>query len=179
MVGKILAALTGPFAIALYCVLALAAGGGAGFFIYKSVVKAQQIKMQAEKEAAEAALRPPPPPQKVPAEPEGEDPFAARYIELGEEIMVNLPQKGRVMLVQLTLQTRRGEMVEKLLKEQKMPLRAAAIHLLSEVTVEEAKRPDAQALIAERLMRAMNAEFNETYNIKPIDAILLTRYYVQ
>jgi hypothetical protein len=60
-----------------------------------------------------------------------------------------------------------------------MPLRALALHLLSEVTVEEAKRPDAQAMLAERLMKAMNTELDDNYNIKPIDAILLTRYYVQ
>jgi len=179
VLGKILAALTSPFAIALGCFLAISAGGGAGYLIYQSVTKAQQIKMQAEKEVAEAALKPPPLPQKVPAEPPGEDPFAARYIELGEEMMVNLPQKGRVMLVQVSLQTRRGQKGEDLLKEQKMPLRALALHLLSEVTVEEAKRPDAQAMLAERLMKAMNTELDDNYNIKPIDAILLTRYYVQ
>jgi flagellar basal body-associated protein FliL len=83
------------------------------------------------------------------------------------------------MLVQVSLQTRRGQKGEDLLKEQKMPLRALALHLLSEVTVEEAKRPDAQAMLAERLMKAMNTELDDTYNIKPIDAILLTRYYVQ
>ena len=136
-------------------------------------------KQQAAKAAAEEAAKPPPPPQRVVQADEGPNPFEPLYVSLGEEILSPLPGKSRVLLIELELMTMRGKLSEDLLKEKRIPLRAQALSILSELTVAEAQAEDAQQKIAEKIMSEINKKLKSNLNVAPVQQVLIKRYYVQ
>jgi len=148
MVPKIIAALkafiTGPFALSLGMALLIMIGIAIGALVAAKMDEAAIQKQQAAKAAAEEAAKPPPPPQRVVQADEGPNPFEPLYVSLGEEILSPLPGKSRVLLIELELMTMRGKLSEDLLKEKRIPLRAQALSILSELTVAEAQAEDAQ-----------------------------------
>ncbi len=179
ILGAIIAAFTGPFAIAFYAAIFIAVGGIAGFVVYSKMEAAEAARKAAEKAAIEEAARGPLPPQRVPDAPQ-DDPFVPRYISLGDEILSNLPGRRRALIIQLELMTQRGEEVEALITKNRMPLRAMTLAVLSELKVEDVTRPDATQLVAERLRIALN-NFLRPGNsgINAIDQVLVKRLFVQ
>ena len=183
MVKKILAAviagLTGPFAMAFAISILVIVGIVAGFVIAGNMEEAKLQKLQAEKAAAEAALKGPPPPQRVVDTNEGPSPFDPRYVSLGEEILSPLPGKGRVLQIDIDLVTLRGQLAEDLLTAERIPLRALALSILSELTIEEATAEDASQVIAGKLMQAVNAALRPKNGVTPVQRVLIKKYYVQ
>jgi flagellar basal body-associated protein FliL len=179
MVKKILALLTGPFAIAFGVVALLALGAGAGVIIAGKMAEADAKRRADLKAAEEAAKRPPPPPERVRLPDQGPDPFVARYIDLGDEILSNLPARGRALIVQVALMTQKGERAEKMLTDNKIRLRALVVAVVSEITVEEATAQGAVEALAQRLLKAVNAEIRRTEGADLVDDVLIRRYFVQ
>jgi flagellar basal body-associated protein FliL len=183
MVPKIIAALkafiTGPFALSLGMALLVMIGIAIGALVAAKMDEAAIQKQQAAKAAAEEAAKPPPPPQRVVQADEGPNPFEPLYVSLGEEIMSPLPGKSRVLLIELELMTMRGKLSEDLLKEKRIPLRAQALSILSELTVAEAQAEDAQQKIAEKIMSEINKKLKSNLNVAPVQQVLIKRYYVQ
>ena len=183
MVPKIIAALkafiTGPFALSLGMALLVMIGIAIGALVAVKMDEAAIQKQQAAKAAAEEAAKPPPPPQRVVQADEGPNPFEPLYVSLGEEILSPLPGKSRVLLIELELMTMRGKLSEDLLKEKRIPLRAQALSILSELTVAEAQAEDAQQKIAEKIMRAINQTLKSNLNVAPVQQVMIKRYYVQ
>jgi len=183
MVPKIIAALkafiTGPFALSLGMAFLVMIGIAIGALVALKMDEAALQKQQAAKAAAEEAAKPPPPPQRVVQADEGPNPFEPLYVSLGEEILSPLPGKSRVLLIELELMTMRGQLSEDLLKEKRIPLRAQALSILSELTVAEAQAEDAQQRIAEKIMRAINQTLKNNLNVAPVQQVLIKRYYVQ
>lgn len=179
MVKKILALLTGPFAIAFGVVALLALGAGAGVIIAGKMAEADAKRRAELKAAEEAAKRPPPPPERVRLPDQGPDPFVVRYIDLGDEILSNLPARGRALIVQVALMTQKGEQAEKILTDKKIRLRALVVAVISELTVEEATAQGAVEALAQRLLRAINADIRRTEGADLVDDVLIRRYFVQ
>jgi len=183
MVPKIIAALkafiTGPFALSLGMALLVMIGIAIGDLVAAKMDEAAIQKQQAAKAAAEEAAKPPPPPQRVVQADEGPNPFEPLYVSLGEEILSPLPGKSRVLLIELELMTMRGKLSEDLLKEKRIPLRAQALSILSELTVAEAQAEDAQQKIAEKIMSEINKTLKNNLNVAPVQQVLIKRYYVQ
>jgi flagellar basal body-associated protein FliL len=183
MVPKIIAALkafiTGPFALSLGMALLIMIGIAIGALVAAKMDEAAIQKQQAAKAAAEEAAKPPPPPQRVVQADEGPNPFEPLYVSLGEEILSPLPGKSRVLLIELELMTMRGKLSEDLLKEKRIPLRAQALSILSELTVAEAQAEDAQQKIAEKIMSEINKTLKNNLNVAPVQQVLIKRYYVQ
>jgi len=183
MVPKIIAALkafiTGPFALSLGMALLVMIGVGIGALVVVKMDEAALQKQQAAKAAAEEAAKPPPPPQRVVQADEGPNPFEPLYVSLGDEILSPLPGRSRVLLIELELMTMRGKLSEDLLKEKRIPLRAQALSILSELTVAEAQAEDAQQKIAEKIMSAINQTLKNNLNVAPVQQVLIKRYYVQ
>jgi len=183
MVPKIIAALkafiTGPFALSLGMALLVIIGVAIGSLVAVKMDEAALQKQKAAKAAAEEAAKPPPPPQRVVQTDEGPNPFEPLYVSLGEEILSPLPGRSRVLLIELELMTMRGKLSEDLLKEKRIPLRAQALSILSELTVAEAQAEDAQQKIAERIMSAINKTLKNNLNVAPVQQVLIKRYYVQ
>jgi len=183
MVPKIIAALkafiTGPFALSLGMALLVMIGVGIGALVAVKMDEAALQKQQAAKAAAEEAAKPPPPPQRVVQADEGPNPFEPLYVSLGDEILSPLPGRSRVLLIELELMTMRGKLSEDLLKEKRIPLRAQALSILSELTVAEAQAEDAQQKIAEKIMSAINQTLKNNLNVAPVQQVLIKRYYVQ
>ena len=183
MVPKIIAALKafigGPFALSLGMALLVIIGIAIGAIVAVKMDEAALQKQQAAKAAAEEAAKPPPPPQRVVQADEGPSPFEPLYVSLGEEILSPLPGRGRVLLIELELMTMRGKLSEDLLKEKRIPLRAQALAILSELTVAEAQAEDAQQKIAEKIMNAINQTLKNNLNVAPVQQVLIKRYYVQ
>jgi hypothetical protein len=179
MVKKIIALLTGPFAIAFGVVALIAIGAGAGIIIAGKMAEADAKRRAELKAAEEAAKRPPPPPERVRLPDRGPNPFAARYIDLGDEILSNLPARGRALIVEVALMTQKGERAEKILTDNRIRLRALVVAVVSEITVEEATAQGAVEALAQRLQRAVNAEIRRTEGADLVDDILIKRYFVQ
>ena len=183
MVPKIIAALkafiTGPFALSLGMALLVMIGVGIGALVVVKMDEAALQKQQAAKAAAEEAAKPPPPPQRVVQADEGPNPFEPLYVSLGDEILSPLPGRSRVLLIELELMTMRGKLSEDLLKEKRIPLRAQALSILSELTVAEAQAEDAQQKIADKIMSAINQTLKNNLNVAPVQQVLIKRYYVQ
>ncbi len=183
MVQKIIEALKafirGPFALALGMALLVIIGIVVGLVVVAQMDEAALQKKQAEIAAAAEAAKPPPPPQRVVQADEGPNPFEPLYVSLGEEIMSPLPGKGRVLLIELELMTMRGPLSEELLKDKKIPLRAQALAILSELTVEDVKKDDAQQMIADKIKNAINMSLKDRLNVTPVQQVIIKRFYVQ
>ena len=179
ILAKVKAALTGPFAIAIGMLLLVAIGGGIGYIVANQLIAAEEKKKAEIKAAEEAAKRPPPKPERVPLVDEGPNPFEPRYITLGEEFISNLPQKGRALIVEVGVVTLKGEKAEKTLSDDRIPLRAHTMAMISEMTVAQATAEDAQEKLAERLLKALNAEMRKKTGADLIDKVFIKRYYVQ
>ena len=183
MVQKIIEALKafirGPFALSLGMALLVVIGIAIGVFVADQMESAAEQKKQAQKAAAEEAAKPPPPPQRVVQPDDGPSPFEPLYVSLGEEILSPLPGKGRVLIIELELMTMRGQLSEDLLKENRIPLRAQAVAILSELTVDDVKRDDAQQMIADKIMNAINVNLKKNLNVAPVQRVIVKRFYVQ
>ena len=179
LIAAFMAALKGPFAMALALLALLFIGIEVGAIIVASMDDAQLQQKKAEKIPAAEALKPPPPPQRVLQEDEGPSPFEPRYVSLGEEILSPLPGKGRVLQTEIDLVTQRGQPSEDLLAANRIPLRALTIAILSELTVEQATATDATQVIAEKLKAAINATLRPANSITPVERVLIKKYYVQ
>lgn len=180
ILAAVIAALTGPFAMALGISALVVVGVAVGFIISANMEAAQLAKKQAEKAAAAEALKGPTPPQRVVAPPDdAPNPFEPRYVSLGEEILSPLPGKGRVLITEIELVTQRGENAEYLLFSERVPLRAYVLSILSEMTVEQVTAPDANQMIADKLKRAINNLLQPKNGIAPVERVLIKKYYVQ
>ena len=63
--------------------------------------------------------------------------------------------------------------------DKRIPLRAQTIAILSELTIEDVKRDDAQQLIADKIMSAINFTLKNNLNVAPVQQVLIKRFYVQ
>jgi flagellar basal body-associated protein FliL len=178
MLDRIVAALKTPFALATFAALLLVAGAAAGLFAAGKMAEAEARKIAQAKAAAAAAARAHIP-ERVPAPPESEDPFKPRYVSLGEEILHGFREPKRALVLEVTLMTQRGDLAEKLIAEKRVPLRALVLANLSEFPVAIAAAPGGQQELSNRLKAALNAELRAQTGFAPIDAVLLTRYFVQ
>ena len=183
MVPKIIEAIKafirGPFALSLGMAILVMIGVVIGALVVNQMDEAALQKKQAQQAAAAEAAKPPPPPQRVVQADEGPSPFDPLYVSLGEEILSPLPGKNRVLLIELELMTMRGKQSEDLLKDKKIPLRAQTLAILSELTVEDVKRDDAQQMIAEKIMSAINSSLKTNLNVAPVQQVIVKRFYVQ
>ncbi len=179
MVGKILKILTGPFAIAIGVLLLVAIGGGIGYVVANQMIKAEEEKKIAQKAAEELAKRGPEKPQRVPLGETGASPFEPRYVTLGDEFISNLPQKGRALIIEIGVVTMRGEKAEKYLSDERIPLRALTMAMISELSVAQATAEDAQEKLAARLLKDLNIDIRRKTGADLIDKVFIKRYYVQ
>jgi len=180
ILAAVIAALTGPFAMALGISLLVVIGVAVGFIISANMDAARVEKQKAEKAAAAEALKGPAPPQRVVEPPsDGPSPFEPRYVSLGEEILSPLPGKGRVLITEVELVTQRGENAELLLTSERVPLRAFVLSILSEMTIDQATAPDARQATADKLKQAINALLQPKSGIAPVERVLIKKYFVQ
>ena len=183
MVPKIIAALKafigGPFALSLGIAILVLIGIAVGTLVTAQMDAAATQKKEAQQAAALEAAKPPPPPQRVVQPEDGPNPFEPLYVSLGEEIMSPLPGKSRVLLIEIELMTMRGKLSEDLLKDKRIPLRAQTLSILSELTVEDVKRDDAQQMISEKIKNAINYTLKNNLNVAPVQQVMIKRFYVQ
>lgn len=180
ILAVIIAAVTGPFAMALGISALVVVGVVVGLLVSANMDAARREKQRAEKAAAAEALKGPAPPQRVVEPPDSSpSPFEPRYVSLGEEILSPLPVKGRVLIIEVELVTQRGEKAELLLVTERVPLRAYVLSLLSELTVEQATAADASQAIAEKLKQSINALLAPKAGIAPVERVLIKKYFVQ
>lgn len=178
MVGKILAALKSPFSLALGLVL-LMAGGAAGGFLWGKRIDAIERQKAAEAKAAAEKAAIAHIPVKVPQPDEGPDPFIQRYIPLGEEFTTNFREKKRVLIVEVTLMTRKGPKVEQSLKSRVIPLRARIDVLLSVFPYDQAVSEDGAKLLGDHLRNGLNQSLRAELGISPIEDVLITHLFIQ
>lgn len=179
MLPKIIKLVTGPFAIALGILVLVAVGGGIGYIVATQMIKAEEQKKIEMKLAEAAAKKGPEKPQRVPLTEEGPSPFEPRYITLGDEFISNLPGKGRALVIEVGLVTLKGEKAEKYLADERMPLRAQTMAMISELTMAQATADDAQDQLAARLKTDLNKGIRQKVGADLIEKIFIKRYYVQ
>lgn len=182
MVGKIIAgliaAIKSPFSIALGLVLMMAGAAAGGFFFAKRQdaierQKAAEAKAAAEK-AAKAHI-----PVKVPQPEDGPDPWMPRYIPLGEEFTTNFREKKRVLIVEVTVVTRKGKKAEDSLRARVIPLRARVDALLSVFPYDQAVSEDGSRLLGEHLKNGLNQTLRADLGISPVEDVLITHLFIQ
>lgn len=179
MLPKIIAAATSTFSIALIVVTLLIGGAGVGLLIAEKINKSEIERRRQERTAAEIAAQGPPKPERVPLVTDQENPFISRYVEFEEEFTSNFKEPKRVIIVSITLMTQRGERAYKLLEDSKIPLRALTLATLSEFPLKQAIEPDGRLLLSKSLKQALNSEIRARTGFSPIDAVLITRFFIQ
>ena len=179
MLGKIKAALTGPFALAFAIVLLLAGGIAAGIFIQKRANEAKLVAAAEQRRIAAAAAAGPPRPQLQIAPQAGPSPVAPRYIPFGGEFVSNFGRSARFVLLELTVVTRYGPQAEEVLTTHKAALRADILAALSELAFAAASKPDGQEMVARRILEVINAATFERERIMLAEQVLITRFVVK
>lgn len=179
MLGRIVAAATGSFAIALLVVSLLICGVGVGFIIADKMNQSELERRRQERIAAEIAARGPPKPERVPLIQDEESPFTAKYFAFAEEFTSNFKEPKRVLIVSITLMTQRGERAHKLLEDSKLPLRALTLATLSEFPLKNAIAPDGRQVLSQILKQALNGDINSRTGFSPIDTVMITSFFVQ
>ena len=178
IIGGLLAFIKSPFALAFGLVILMAGGAAGGFFWGKRMEAIERQKIAEAKLAAEIAAKAHIP-VKVPQPDEGPDPFAPRYVQLGEEFTINFREKKRVFIVEVTMMTRKGPKVEESLKTRVIPLRARIDALLSIFPYDQAVSDDGVKLMSEHLRTGLNQSLRAELGINPIEDILITRLFIQ
>lgn len=179
MLGKIIAAATGPFAIAFLAVAILIGGVGAGFLIAGKMAKSDIERRRQQRITEETLARGPPKPERVPLVQERDNPFTPRYLDFGEEFTSNFKEPKRVLIVGISLMTQRGDRAYNLLQESKIPLRALTLAALSEFPLDKAVAPDGRQALAQTLKQILNGDIRSRTGFSPIDAVMITSFFVQ
>lgn len=182
MVGKIIAgliaAIKSPFSIALGLVLLMAGAGVGGFFWGKRQEAIERQKVADAKAAAEKAAIAHIP-VKVPQPEDGPDPWMPRYIPLGEEFTTNFREKKRVLIVEVTVVTRKGKKAEESLRNRVIPLRARVDALLSVFPYDQAVSEDGARLLGDHLKNGLNQSLRPDMGIAPVEDVLITHLFIQ
>lgn len=171
--------LKAPLTISLLVVSLLSSGIYAGFIIAQKMEQSRLEHRRQQRIAAEIAALGPPKPERVPFIEERENPFKPRYVEFGEELTSNFKEPKRVLIVSIVLMTQRGERAFALLQDKKIPLRALSLANLSEFPLSTAITPEGSQILANTLKSALNADIRAKTGFSPIDAVLITSYFVQ
>lgn len=178
IIGGLLAFIRSPFALALGLVILMAAGAAGGFLWGKRMEAVERQKIAAAKAEAEKAARAHIP-VKVPQPDEGPDPFIPRYVPLGEEFTINFREKKRVLIVEVSMMTRKGPKVEQSLKSRVIPLRARIDALLSIFPYDQAVSEDGVKLMSDHLRAGLNQSLRAELGISPVEEVLITRLFIQ
>jgi len=182
MVGKIIAgliaAIKSPFSIALGLVLLMAGAGVGGFFWGKRQEAIERQKVADAKAAAEKAAIAHIP-VKVPQPEDWPDQWMPRYIPLGEEFTTNFREKKRVLIVEVTVVTRKCKKAEESLRNRVIPLRARVDALLSVFPYDQAVSEDGTRLLGDHLKNGLNQSLRPDMGIAPVEDVLITHLFIQ
>ena len=78
---------------------------------------------------------------------------------------------GRALIVEIGVMTKKGEKAEKYLTDERIPLRALTMAMISELTVAQATAEDAQDKLAARLLTGLNTAVRQKAGADLIDQV--------
>ena len=118
-------------------------------------------------------------PVKIKKEAPEETRFEKNYMQLDKELMTNITDSKKVMVVQIALMTHYDSRVFDNVKKHEFALRSAMLDVLRQTTESETKKPEFRKELAAKLKETMNGLLEEYEDFGGIEEVFFTSFVMQ
>jgi len=163
-------------AIVLLVIVAFATLYFSGYYEKKAELaamdKLEELEAAATKAKDEA-------PVKIKKEAPEETRFEKNYMQLDKELMTNITDSKKVMVVQIALMTHYDNRVFDNVKKHEFALRSAMLDVMRQSTESETKKPEFRKELAAKLKETMNGLLEEYEDFGGIEEVFFTSFVMQ
>jgi len=118
-------------------------------------------------------------PVKIKKEAPEETRFEKNYMQLDKELMTNITDSKKVMVVQIALMTHYDSRVFDNVKKHEFALRSAMLDVMRQTTESETKKPEFRKELAAKLKETMNGLLEEYEDFGGIEEVFFTSFVMQ
>lgn len=118
-------------------------------------------------------------PMKIKKEAPEETRFEKNYLQLDKELMTNITDSKKVMVVQIALMTHYDNRVFDNVKKHEFALRSAMLDVMRQSTEAETKKPEFRKELAAKLKETMNSLLEEYEDFGGIEDVFFTSFVMQ
>jgi flagellar FliL protein len=118
-------------------------------------------------------------PVKIKKEAPEETRFEKNYMQLDKELMTNITDSKKVMVVQIALMTHYDNRVFDNVKKHEFALRSAMLDVMRQTTEPETKKPEFRKELAAKLKETMNGLLEEYEDFGGIEEVFFTSFVMQ
>lgn len=118
-------------------------------------------------------------PVKIKKEAPEETRFEKNYMQLDKELMTNITDSKKVMVVQIALMTHYDSRVFDNVKKHEFALRSAMLDVMRQTTEAETKKPEFRKELAAKLKETMNGLLEEYEDFGGIEDVFFTSFVMQ
>ena len=118
-------------------------------------------------------------PVKIKKEAPEETRLEKNYMHLDKELMTNITDSKKVMVVQIALMTHYDSRVFDNVKKHEFALRSAMLDVMRQTTESETKKPEFRKELAAKLKETMNGLLEEYEDFGGIEEVFFTSFVMQ
>jgi len=118
-------------------------------------------------------------PVKIKKEAPEETRFEKNYMQLDKELMTNITDSKKVMVVQIALMTHYDNRVFDNIKKHEFAIRSAMLDVMRQTTEPETKKPEFRKELAAKLKETMNGLLEEYEDFGGIEEVFFTSFVMQ
>jgi flagellar protein FliL len=118
-------------------------------------------------------------PVKIKKEAPEETRFEKNYMQLDKELMTNITDSKKVMVVQIALMTHYDNRVFDNVKKHEFAIRSAMLDVMRQTTESETKKPEFRKELANKLKETMNGLLEEYEDFGGIEEVFFTSFVMQ
>jgi len=118
-------------------------------------------------------------PVKIKKEAPEETRFEKNYMQLDKELMTNITDSKKVMVVQIALMTHYDNRVFDNVKKHEFAIRSAMLDVMRQTTEPETKKPEFRKELANKLKETMNGLLEEYEDFGGIEEVFFTSFVMQ
>ncbi len=118
-------------------------------------------------------------PVKIKKEAPEETRFEKNYMQLDKELMTNITDSKKVMVVQIALMTHYDSRVFDNIKKHEFAIRSAMLDVMRQTTEAETKKPEFRKELAHKLKETMNGLLEEYEDFGGIEEVFFTSFVMQ
>jgi flagellar FliL protein len=118
-------------------------------------------------------------PVKIKKEAPEETRFEKNYFQLDKELMTNITDSKKVMVVQIALMTHYDNRVFDNVKKHEFAIRSALLDVMRQTTEAETKKPEFRKELAAKIKETMNGLLEEYEDFGGIEEVFFTSFVMQ
>ena len=118
-------------------------------------------------------------PVKIKKEAPEETRFEKNYFQLDKELMTNITDSKKVMVVQIALMTHYDNRVFDNVKKHEFAIRSAMLDVMRQTTEAETKKPEFRKELAAKIKETMNGLLEEYEDFGGIEEVFFTSFVMQ